>query len=219
MRTTALLATLALATATGAAIADEVPAASAAPVPAGAYTVDKAHTSLLFKVNHLGFSTFTDRFTRVDAKLAFNPRNLADSSVNVTIDPNSISTDNAPDGFLTELAGQMFLDTGKYPDMKFTSRSVEDAGNGNFRIRGELTLHGVTQPLTLEGRYNGGYAGHPYDPHARVGFSARGTLKRSDFGISMGIPSAANHFFGVGDDVEVQLETEFSGPALQVASR
>jgi polyisoprenoid-binding protein YceI len=220
MRTLATFAILALAAAAAAARADDaVPPASTAPVPQGAYVVDKAHTSLLFKVNHLGFSTFTGRFTRLDAKLSFDPRNLSDSSVNVTIDPTSISTDNAPDGFLTELAGEMFLDAGKFPDMKFASRVVEDAGNGNFRIRGELTLHGVTKPVTLEGHYNGGYAGHPYDPNARVGFSARGTIKRSDFGISMGIPSAANHYFGVGDEVQVQLETEFSGPALKVASR
>jgi polyisoprenoid-binding protein YceI len=218
MRLLASFAVLAL-TAAQAVQADNVPPPAQAPVPQGSYEIDKAHTSLLFKVNHLGFSTFTGRFTRVNAKLAFNPRNLADSSVNVSIDPKSISTDNAPEGFLNELAGQMFLDAEKYPEMKFTSRSVEDAGNGNFRIRGELTLHGVTRPLTLEGRYNGGYAGHPYDPHARVGFSARGTLKRSEFGISLGIPSAENHFFGVGDEVQVQLETEFSGPPLQVASR
>jgi len=221
MRLSATFATLVVAStfAMASQAADEVPAASPAPVPQGAYQIDKAHTSLLFRVNHLGFSTFTGRFTGVDAKLAFDPRKLADSSVNVTIDPKSISTDNAPDGFLAELAGEQFLDAGKYPQMSFVSRAVEDAGNGNFRIRGELTLHGVTKPLTLEGHYNGGYAGHPYDPHARVGFSARGTLKRSDYGISFGIPAAANHFFGVGDDVQVQLETEFSGPALQVASR
>lgn len=221
MRLSATFATLVVASTLAAAVqaADDVPPPSQAPVPQGTYQIDKAHTSLLFKVNHLGFSTFTGRFTRVDAKLAFDPRNIAGSSVDVTIDPKSISTDNAPDGFLDELAGQMFLDAGKYPQMTFTSRSVEDAGNGKFRIRGVLTLHGVTKPLTLEGRYNGGYAGHPFDPHARVGFSARGTLKRSDFGISMGIPAPANHYFGVGDDVEVQLETEFSGPALQVASR
>lgn len=196
-----------------------VPAPSTAPVPRGAYEIDKAHTSLLFKVNHLGFSTFTGRFTRVDAQLSFDPRRLAASSVNVSIDPKSISTDNAPDGFLNELAGEMFLDAGKYPQMTFVSRSVEDAGNGNFRIRGLLTLHGVTKPLTLDARYNGGYAGHPFDPHARVGFSAHGTFKRSDYGVSFGVPSPANHNFGVGDDVEVQLETEFSGPALQVAQR
>jgi polyisoprenoid-binding protein YceI len=221
MRLSATFATLVVAStfAAAARAADPVPPASTAPVPRGAYEIDKAHTSLLFKVNHLGFSTFTGRFTRLDAHLSFDPRNLAASSVQVTIDPKSVSSDNAPAGFLDSVAGAMFLDAGKYPQMSFVSRSVEDAGNGNFRIRGELTLHGVTKPLTLEGRYNGGYAGHPYDPHARAGFSARGTLKRSDFGITMGIPSAENHFFGVGDDVEVQLETEFSGPALQVASR
>ena len=219
MRTLAPIALLALAAAAQAALADEaVPAPSAAPVPSGAYEMDKAHTSLLFKVNHLGFSTFTGRFTRLDARLAFDPRNVAKSSVSVTIDPKSISSDNAPEGFLDELAGQMFLDAGKYPDMKFASLAVEDTGNGTFRIRGELTLHGVTRPLTLEARYNGGYAGHPYDPHARIGFSARGSFKRSDFGVSFGIPTAENHFFGVGDQVDVQLETEFSGPALKVAA-
>ena len=218
MRLSASLAILALAAAAQAAETAPVPAPVQAPVPVGAYDLDKAHTSLLFKVNHLGFSTFTGRFTRYDAKLAFNPSKLADSSVNVTIDPKSISTDNAPDGFLAELAGEQFLDATKFPEMKFTSRSVEDAGNGTFRIRGELTLHGVTRPLTLEAHYNGGYAGHPYDPHARVGFSARGTFKRSDFGVSFGIPAPGTSF-GVGDQVEVQLETEFSGPALKVASR
>jgi len=218
MRLLASFAVLAL-TAAQAAQADNVPPPAQAPVPQGSYEIDKAHTSLLFKVNHLGFSTFTGRFTRLDAKLAFDPKNPAASSVSVAVDPKSISTDNAPAGFLDERAGEMFLDAGKYPQMTFTSRTVEDAGNGNFRIRGLLTLHGVTKPLTLEARYNGGYAGHPFDPHARVGFSARGTFKRSDYGVSFGIPTPANHMFGVSDDVEVQLETEFSGPALKVAQR
>lgn len=219
MRLSATLAIFALAAAAQAAQAtDSVPAPAAAPVPQGAYELDKAHTSLLFKVNHLGFSTFTGRFTRYDARLAFDPAKLSDSSVNVTIDPTSISTDNAPAGFLENLAGAQFLDAAKFPEMKFTSRSVEDAGNGAFRIRGELTLHGVTRPLVLEAHYNGGYAGHPYDPHARVGFSAHGAFKRSDFGVSFGVP-APGTTFGVGDQVEVQLETEFSGPALRVATR
>ena len=134
MRTAALLATLALATATGAALADEIPAASSEPVPAGAYTVDKAHTSLIFRVN------------------------------------------------------------------------------------GELTLHGITKPLVLEARYNGGYAGHPFDPHARVGFSAQGTFKRSEFGVSYGIPAPGTRF-GVSDEVAVTLESEFTGPPLRVAQR
>ncbi len=216
MRTAALLATLALASAN--ALADDVPVASTAPVPAGAYTVDKAHTSLIFRVSHLGFSTYTGRFTRLDASLQFDPANLASSRVNVTIDPRSIEGDNAPSGFLQTLAGKDWLDADRFPEMTFRTKSVEVTGNGTFRVNGELTLHGVTKPLVLEAHYNGGYAGHPYDPHARVGFSAHGSFKRSDFGVSYGVPAPGSSF-GVGDDVAVTLESEFSGPPLRVASR
>jgi polyisoprenoid-binding protein YceI len=216
MRLSATLAIFALAAAAQA--GDNVPAPAQAPVPAGEYSLDKAHTSLVFRVSHLGFSSFTGRFTRYDAKLAFDPAKPADSSVSVSIDPASISSDNAPDGFLEVLTGDQFLNAAKYPEMKFTSRSVEAGKDGTLRIRGELTIRGVTKPLTLEARYNGGYAGHQYEPNARIGFSARGTFKRSDFGVSMGIPSASMPW-GVGDEVEVQLETEFSGPPLKVAQR
>ncbi len=207
-----------LALAAAAHAADSVPVPSSAPVPKGAYEIDKSHTSLLFRVSHMGFSEFTGRFTRLDAQLAFDPARLGSSSVNVTIDPKSIASDNAPDGFLDILTGEQFLNAAKYPEMKFVSRAVEAVDAHKFRIRGDLTLNGVTRPLVLEARYNGGYAGHPYDPRARIGFSARGTLKRSDFGVSMGIPTAASPL-GVGDEVQVQLETEFSGPALGGAQR
>lgn len=218
MRTAALLATFALATATGTAIADEVPAASNAAVPAGAYTVDKAHTSLIFRVSHLGFSTYTGRFTRLDANLQFDPANLTTSRVNVDIDPRSIEADNAPSGFLQTLAGKDWLDADRFPEMSFRTKSVEVTGAGTFRVNGELTLHGVTRPLVLNARYNGGYAGHTYEPNARVGFSAQGTFKRSDFGVSYGVP-AAGTTFGISDDVAVTLESEFTGPPLRVANR
>ena len=90
---------------------------------------------------------------------------------------------------------------------------MELTGANRFRIHGQLTLHGVTRPVVLEAKYNGGYAGHPYDPQARVGFSAQGTFKRSDFGVSYGIPAPGSSF-GVGDEITVILETEFTGPAL-----
>jgi polyisoprenoid-binding protein YceI len=188
-------------------------AAQSPAVPQGNYTNDKPHTSLIFRVSHMGFSTFTARFTGVDAALKFDPANLPASNVKVTIDPTSISSDNAPDGFLAMLSGPQWLDAARFPQMTFRSNSVELTGANAFRIRGDLTLHGVTKPVVLDARYNGGYAGQPMDPHARVGFSAHGTFKRSDFGISIGIPAPGSRM-GVGDDVEVVLETEFSGPAL-----
>jgi polyisoprenoid-binding protein YceI len=215
MRTAVLLACCALASTAG---ANDQPAASTAPVPAGAYQVDKAHTSLVFRVSHLGFSTYTGRFTRLDATLQFDPRNLAGSRVNVNIDPRSIEADNAPSGFLQTLAGKEWLDADRFPEMTFRTKSVEVTGAGTFRVNGEMTLHGVTRPLALEARYNGGYAGHTYEPNARVGFSAQGKFTRSDFGVSYGIPAPGSSF-GVGDEVTVTLESEFSGPPLRVANR
>ena len=182
------------------------------PVPAGAYTVDKAHTSLIFRVSHIGFSSYTGRFTRIDAQLDFDPARLVASRVNVKIDPRSIEADNAPSGFLESLAGKDWLDAERFPELSFRSKSVEVTGANSFRVQGDLTLHGVTKPIVLDASYNGGYASHPMDPHARVGFSARGKFKRSDFGVSYGIP-APGTTMGVGDEVEVVLESEFSGPA------
>jgi len=212
----AALAVFALAFAPFAAIAADPPAVSTAPVPAGSYAIDKAHTSLIFKVSHLGFSTYTGRFTRLDAKLQFNPSHIAAARVEVSIDPRSIEADNAPADFLLTLAGKDWLDADQFPKMTFVSKSVVPTGANTFRIRGELALHGVTKPITLEGRYNGGYAGHTYEPNARVGFSAQGTFKRSDFGISIGLPTTGSSF-GVGDEVGVVLETEFTGPPLAAA--
>ena len=191
----------------------EVPPPAAKPVPAGDYAFDKSHTSLIFRVNHMGFSTYTGRFTKMDAQLRFDPKNIASSRVSVSIDPRSIEADNAPSGFMATLAGKDWLDAERFPTMTFISKTVEPTGANTFRIRGELAMHGVTRPMTLEARYNGGYAGHPMDPNARIGFSARGEFKRSDFGVSMGIP-APGTTMGVGDKVEVIIETELSGPPL-----
>ena len=202
-------------------VACAAPAGSAerdVPVPKGAYTLDKSHTSLIFRVSHLGFSTYTGRFTRLDADLQFDPANIAASRVRVSIDPRSIEADNAPSGFLQALAGSEWLDAERFPEMSFRSQRVEPTGADSFRIHGELTLHGVTRPIVLEAKYNGGYAGHTYEPQARVGFSAQGSFKRSEFGVSYGVPAPGSSF-GVGDVVNVLLETEFSGPALAVAQR
>jgi polyisoprenoid-binding protein YceI len=195
---------------------EKVPPPSMAPVPAGAYTVDKAHSSLVMRLDHLGFSHFTARFTRFDAELKFDPVNLAASSAKVTVDPKSIDSDNAPAGFMDQLRGEMWLNVAKYPQITFRSTKVEGAGTKGMRITGDLTLHGVTKPVVLNATYNGGYAGHPMDPHARIGFSATGTFKRSDFGMAYGIP-APGTTMGVGDAVNLVIEAEFSGPPLPAA--
>jgi polyisoprenoid-binding protein YceI len=187
---------------------------SATPVPAGTYKLDKPHGSLIFRVNHMGFSHFTARFTRFDAQLDFDPARLASSRVSVTIDPRSIESDNAPAGFFDELTSKEWLSAGDFPTISFRSKSIAVTGPDAFKMRGDLTLHGVTKPIVLDARYNGGYPGMSLDPHARIGFSAHGKFKRSDFGVSMGIP-APGSVMGVGDEVEVVIEAEFLGPPFK----
>jgi polyisoprenoid-binding protein YceI len=198
------------------AVVAEAPPAAAPPVPAGAYTIDHAHASLLFRVNHMGFSNFTARFRKFDADLQFDPRNIAASHVTVRVAAASIETDY-PDpatlDFNAQLRGAEWLDAKAHPQMIFESSHVVSTGKQSFRIEGTLTIRGVTNPMTLLAQYNGGYAGHPMDPHARIGFSAHGHLQRSAFGMTVGIP-APGTTMGVSDDVEVIIELELSGPPL-----
>ena len=187
---------------------------SMAPAPAGQYHVDKSHASLLLRVNHLGFSTYTTRFSRFDAELTFDPGNLPASKVVTTIDASSLEMDQAPQMCLDIVKGPQFLDTAKFPQIVFKSKSVRMTGSKSMQISGTLTLHGVTRPLVLMATFNGGYPGMPeMDPHARVGFSAHGSFKRSDFGMAFGIPAPGTNM-GVGDLIDFSIEAEFNGPAL-----
>ena len=201
---------------TGQTRANDVPAASTAEVPAGSYRLDREHASLIFRVDHLGFSNYTARFKRFDANLEFEPGNLAASRVTATVDTDSLETDY-PDpaklDFNAQLKGAEWLNVAAFPEMRFESRRIEVTGENTVRIHGDLTLHGVTRPMALEARFNGGYAGHPMDPQARIGFSAHGTLKRSLYGIAYGIP-APGTTMGVSDDVDIIIEAEFKGPPL-----
>lgn len=190
-------------------------AALAENVPAGDYKLDKAHSTLIFRVNHLGFSNYTARFRRFDAQLRFDPRNLTATQLTATVDARSIETDY-PDpkyDFNADLQGEQWLSAAKFPEIAFRTTRVEDLGNQAMRVHGELTLRGVTRPIMLDATYNGGYVGHPLDPNARIGLSAHGFLRRSDFGISGGIPVAGTNM-GVGDKVSIVIETEFNGPAM-----
>lgn len=186
--------------------------APGATLPAGRYTLDKYHASLVFRVDHLGFSRYTARFTRFDAVLEIDPARPETATLTTTVDARSLTLDNAPDGFVDDLRGPQWLDTARFPLMTYRSAHVAHADDGTLRLDGELTLHGVTQPVSLMATFNGGYAGHPMDPNARIGFSARGSFRRSAFGISNGIPPAGSTM-GVGDEVTVEIEVEFTGPA------
>ena len=200
--------------------ASEAKAPQAAPgaevkttATAGVYDLDKTHASVTFRVDHLGMSRYTARFTGIDGKLNFDPANPAAMSVEASVDTKSIKTDypNPTPDFDAELAGPNWLDAARFPKITFKSTSVEPTGPNTAKVTGDFSLHGVTKPLVLDVTFNGGYDGAPMDPGSRVGFSAQGKIKRSDFGVSYGVPQPGSTF-GVGDEVEIQIEAEFTKP-------
>jgi polyisoprenoid-binding protein YceI len=190
------------------------PEAYVGDAPSGDYTLDKAHGSLIFRVSHIGFSHYTAQFMDFDASLHLDAANPAASSVTATIDPMSLMISTPPDGFLNLLLGDKWLEAAKFPQMIFRSTRIEMTGAKSARLTGDLSLRGVTKPVTLDVTFNGGYAGHPYEPRARIGFSAHGSLKRTDFGVSEGVP-APGSTIGVSDAVEIIIEAEFNGPPLK----
>jgi polyisoprenoid-binding protein YceI len=194
------------------------PMPAAGPPPAGEYHLDKAHASLLMRANHMGFSTYTTRFSRYDANLSFDPNNIPASTLVVTTEAASFEMDAAPQFCLDIMKGNQFLDVTKFPTIVYRSDTVRMTGPKSFEISGTLALHGVTRPLMLTATYNGGYPGMPkMDPHARIGFSAHGSFKRSEFGMVADLP-APGTTMGVGDLIDVSIEAEFSGPPLAEAA-
>ncbi len=182
-------------------------AAAAPQPPAGDYALDPAHTSVTFRVNHLGFSHYTARFSSIEGQLQFDPAHPAAMTVAASIDPLSLELNAPPKGFHDQLMGKGWFEAAQFPKLTFKSTKVDVTGANTARVTGDLTLHGVTRPVVLDVTYNGGWLANAYDGN-RVGFSAHTVLKRSAFGISQGIP-APGTTMGVSDDVDVAIETEF----------
>src|SRR4051812_46408089 len=147
-----------------AAVAGE-PASVPSTAPAGVYVLDKAHTSVNFRVSHMGFSRYTARFGKVTGKIAFDPAHPEQISVTADIDPASLLT-NYPlhdptypmsnIDFDAILKGKNLFDVAHYPAMSFRSTKVELTGPKSARVTGDLTMHGVTRPVVLETSFNGG---------------------------------------------------------------
>lgn len=191
------------------------PTPAAAALPAGDYTIDKPHASLTFTVNHMGFSHYTARFSSFDAQMKLDPAHPEKAELTATIDPKSLELNAPPAGFKEELLGKQFFDVAAKPTWTFKSTHVVKTSADTAKVTGDMTMHGVTRPVTLDVTFNGGYPGvAPYDPHARIGFSEHGVLKRSQFGMGYGIPAPGTNM-GVGDDVNITIECEFIGPALK----
>ncbi len=191
-------------------------AAQEGPFPAGTYLLDPAHASLMFSVSHLGFSDYVMSFDRFEATLEIDPEDPGAARVEAWIDPASLDLPTPPEGFLEELLGESWLDVAAHPQIGFVSERVDVAGDATVEVHGVLILLGAETTVILGVTFNGGYAGHPFDPNARIGFSAEAVFDRSAFGLTFGIP-AQGSTMGVGDAVTVRIEAEFTGPPFEPA--
>lgn len=165
----------------------------------GSYQLDQTHVAVLFKINHMGLSTFVGRFNKVDATLEFDPNNIAAAKLSAVIDVASIDVNNHD---LEEtLRGSSWFDTEKYPQAFFKTISVNLLDQNSAVFGGELTLHGVTAPMNLTVTFNGG-ANNMLTRFYTLGFSATSTFKRSTFGVDYLIPA-------IGDAVAIEVFAEF----------
>jgi len=175
--------------------------AFAAPAFAAAetYTLDPTHTNITWHANHLGFSNPSGKFATVEGTLILDEAAPQNSRVDVTVTPASIVT--GIEKFDTHLRSADFFDVDKFPTATFVSDKVEVAADGRTaKVHGKLALHGVTKPVVLDVTLNK-IAPNPMSNKKTAGFSATTTIKRSEFGMTYGVPN-------VSDDVKVSIEAE-----------
>ena len=173
-------------------------------VPTGAqaevekYSFDKAHTQILFFVNHLGFSMSQGEFHDYDGHFTFDRAEPANSSIDVTIQTASIDMDD--EKWDAHMKNEDFFNVEKFPAMTFKSTGIEVTGENTANITGDLTILDVTKPVVMAVTHNKSDV-HPYSGKYVAGLSATTTVKRSDFGMTYGVP-------GVADEVQVRIEVE-----------
>jgi polyisoprenoid-binding protein YceI len=174
-------------------------------LPAGTYRMDRAHSSLTWKVDHLGLSSFTARFAKFDATLDIDPAKPQSARLAVTVDPTSVRTDypfTESSDFDKDLGeGEGFFNGRKFALITFSSTRVDRTGATSASVTGNLTLLGVTKPVTIYVTLNGAKQ-HPMAQAPALGFSGVATFKRSDFGMTHMLEIA-------GDEVTLLIEAEF----------
>lgn len=172
------------------------------------WSIDRSHSTVGFRIRHMVIARVSGTFEEWSGSLSFDPENPADSSVAVTVNVASIDTHNADRD--AHLRSGDFFDTETYPEMTYTSTSVEVVDADNLRVSGNLTLHGVTKPLVLDVEF-GGRVVDPWG-NDRIGFTAQGRIDRRDFGLSW---NAALETGGVlvGESVDITIELEATAAA------
>lgn len=174
-----------------------------ARVTGGRYVVDAAHTQVAFTVNHLGFNAYHGLFGDITGSLTLDPAKPEKAALSITVPMSGITTTSAK---LTEhMQGADFFEAAKFPTATFQSTAVTVSGTSAM-ITGNLTIRGITKPVTLDARFIGAGA-NPMSKAETVGFEATTKIRRSDFGMTYGIPF-------VTDEVALEITAAFEKPAV-----
>ena len=162
------------------------------------YTIDPTHSHILFMIDHLGFAKIVGLFSDFNGNLSFDTNNVPGSKLNVTIKTDSLQTQFAARD--KDLKGADWFNVTEFPEMTYVGSEFVKKDERTGTVTGKLTMHGVTKPVTLNVVVNK-VGQNPLDKIDSAGFSARGTFKRSDFGMKT--------FLGaIGDDVDLIIEIE-----------
>ena len=178
--------------------------ALATPAAASSWDIDTGHSMVGFVAKHLVFTKVHGRFAKWSGTVTLDDKDITKSSVDVKIDPASITTENEKRD--NDLRGENFLDTAKFKDITFKSTKIEKGAEaGTLKVTGDLTVHGVTKPITLD---VSGPSQEFKDPggNAHVAFSATGKIKRQDFGLTWN--KAVESAPVVSDDIAFEVEIE-----------
>lgn len=166
------------------------------------YTIDPAHSSAQFIVRHMMITNVRGGFSSVAGAVVYDPDNPGESSIDVVIDASTISTMDAQRD--AHLRSADFLHVEEHPAITFKSKKVAASGDGEFKVTGDLTIHGLTKEVALKVE---GPTSEEKDPYGnrRIGASASTKIKRSDFGLTWNVALETGGIV-VGDDLRIELD-------------
>jgi polyisoprenoid-binding protein YceI len=175
------------------------PSHNPASVPSGTYKIEPNHTQVMFSVLHFGITPFYGTFSQAFGSLVVDAKNPSADQLDVGVPVASVYTTSPR--LTEELKSQAWFDAADYPTMTFKSTKVIPTGKTTAKVTGDLTLHGVTKPVTLSVSFVAAGV-NPMMHLLNVGFTATGTIKRSDFGVSTAVPL-------VSDETKIMISATF----------
>ncbi|SIT89268.1 Polyisoprenoid-binding protein YceI [Edaphobacillus lindanitolerans] len=167
------------------------------------WQVDAAHSHITFTVKHMMISKVRGSFSKFDAEIDADPENLTGASISFNIEVPSIDTDNEDRD--NHLRSADFFDAEQYPEIRFKSTEIRQTADGEYDVKGDLTIKGTTKQVVFEAEY-GGRATNPWGQEV-VAFEAEGKINRKDFGLTWNQALETGGVL-VGEDVKLKIELE-----------